>query len=280
MHRCRPFAFHCRFPLLWINRFITMRKNDLPPPVPAARSVTGMIAIVGCDGCGKSTLTADLVSRMNLQRATTRCYLGLISGEQGDKIKRLPLIGPWLERRLAAKSEKTQSMRSRSPPLWAALVMYGLSCWRARNLRKAQRLAASGVLVIGDRYPQAEVAGFHYDGPGIGPERANGWLITRLARKEQQLYRQMALLRPQLIIRLAIDVDTAFSRKPDHSYSELGDKIAVMTRLNYNGARIVDLDSRAPYPQVFSAALAALSGVAVAGEESANCDHSLFSNNR
>ena len=257
-----------------------MKKTDLYLPAPAGHCITGMIAIVGCDGCGKSTLTTDLVSRMSHQRATTRCYLGLISGEQGDKIKRLPLIGTWLERRLAAKSAKMQSMRSQSPPLWAALVMYGLSCWRAGNLRKAQRLAASGVLVIGDRYPQAEVAGFHYDGPGIGPERVSGWLMTRLARKEQQLYRQMALLRPQLIIRLAIDVDTAFSRKPDHSYTELGDKIAVMARLNYNGARIVNIDSRAPYAQVLSAALAALAGVAGAGAEPAPCAHSRFSNKR
>lgn len=88
--------------------------------------VPRMVAIVGCDGSGKSTITADLIKAMQKIRPTERRYLGLISGEDGDKIKKLPIIGVWLERRLAKKSEKTQSMRSEAP-------LYGLlsSCTRS-----------------------------------------------------------------------------------------------------------------------------------------------------
>lgn len=71
----------------------------------------------------------------------------------------------------------------------------------------------------------------------------------------------MAVYRPALIIRLDIDVDTAFSRKPDHSYEELKDKIAAMVRLQYNGSRIIELDARAPYDEVLSNALNAISAV-------------------
>jgi thymidylate kinase len=133
--------------------------------------IPGLIAVVGCDGTGKSTLTADLVKHLKKQWVTERRYLGLVSGEDGDKIKRLPLVGVWLERRLATKSSKTQSMSTKSPALWAALIMFGFSLRRRANLRKAICLAQSGVLVISDRYPQADVSGFHYDGPGIGVER-------------------------------------------------------------------------------------------------------------
>ncbi|HEJ8021055.1 TPA: hypothetical protein SMI40_000404 [Serratia liquefaciens] len=225
--------------------------------------ITGLIAVVGSDGTGKSTLTADLVKNLQKYRATERRYLGLISGEDGDKIKRLPVIGVWLERRLAAKSDKTQRMSNKPPALWAALIMYGFSVWRAANLRKVQRLAESGVLVISDRFPQAEISGFYYDGPGIGVERAKGWLMTRLAAREKRLYQSMALCRPELIIRLDIDVDTAFSRKPDHSYEELKDKISAMVRLQYNGSRIIELDAKAPYDQVLEKALNAISSVAM-----------------
>lgn len=121
--------------------------------------------MVGSDGTGKSTLTADLVKNLQQHRPTERRYLGLISGEDGDKIKKLPFIGVWLERRLAAKSDKTQRMSNRPPALWAALIMYGFSLWRAANLRKVRRLAQSGVLVISDRYPQAEISGFTTMGP-------------------------------------------------------------------------------------------------------------------
>ncbi|CAI2456300.1 hypothetical protein [Serratia liquefaciens] len=230
---------------------------------PASTVITGLIAVVGSDGTGKSTLTTDLVKNLQKYRVTERRYLGLISGEDGDKIKRLPIIGVWLERRLAAKSDKTQRMSNKPPALWAALIMYGFSVWRAANLRKVQRLAQSGVLVISDRFPQAEISGFYYDGPGIGVERAKGWLMTRLAAREKRLYQSMALYRPELIIRLDIDVDTAFSRKPDHSYEELKDKISAMVRLQYNGSRIIELDAKAPYDEVLEKALNAISSVAM-----------------
>lgn len=126
-----------------------------------------LIAVVGCDGTGKSTLTTDLVKSLQQHWQTERRYLGLLSGEDGDKIKRLPLVGVWLERRLAAKSSKTQSMKTKSPALWAAVIMYCFSLRRMANLRKVQRLAQSGVLVVSDRFPQAEISGFYYDGPGL-----------------------------------------------------------------------------------------------------------------
>ncbi|MEJ4043614.1 hypothetical protein [Erwinia sp. SLM-02] len=224
----------------------------------SASCVPGLIAVVGCDGTGKSTLTADLTKNLSAWCPVERRYLGLISGEDGDKIKKLPFIGVWLERRLAAKSEKTQRMSNKAPPLWAALIMYGLSLWRKANLGKAKRLAQRGVLVIGDRYPQAEISGFYYDGPGIGIERVSGWLMTRLAESERRLYQQMARCRPELIIRLNIDADTAFSRKPDHNYDELRDKAAVMTQLNYNGSQVLNIDARAPYHVVLQTALEAI----------------------
>ncbi|WP_017346965.1 hypothetical protein [Pantoea sp. A4] len=245
-------------------------KSEIANQVPVT-TITGLISVVGSDGTGKSTLTNDLVKDLQQHWATERRYMGLISGEDGDKIKKLPIIGVWLERRLAAKSDKTQRMSNKSPALWAALIMYGFSLWRARNLRKVQRLAESGVLVISDRFPQAEISGFYYDGPGIGIERAQGKLTQRLAEKERVLYLKMAQYRPELIIRLDIDVDTAFARKPDHSYEELQDKIASMVKLKYNGAAILEIDARMPYKDVLETAKQAISAIArSSGRRSAN----------
>lgn len=163
---------------------------------PQPNYIPGLIAVVGCDGTGKSTLTTDLVKSLQQHWQTERRYLGLLSGEDGDKIKRLPLVGVWLERRLAAKSSKTQSMKTKSPALWAAVIMYCFSLRRMANLRKVQRLAQSGVLVVSDRFPQAEISGFYYDGPGIGVERATGKISMFLAQRERCLYQQMAQYRP------------------------------------------------------------------------------------
>lgn len=226
-----------------------------PPPI------AGLIAVVGCDGTGKSTLTHDLVKELRQKTPTERRYLGLVSGETGDRIKRLPLVGPRLERRLAAKSERAQNMQNKLPGFWGALIMYGFSLWRAAHLRRARRLAQSGVLVITDRYPQAEVVGFHYDGPGLGVERSNHWLVRKLASREQRLYQRMAMCRPALVIRLDIDIDTAYARKPDHSVDEMRDKITVMAQLQFNDAPILDLDARAPLADVLEEALRAIIAV-------------------
>jgi len=230
--------------------------------VPRSRVIPGLIAVVGCDGTGKSTLTLDLVEILNQYRVTERRYLGLVSGEDGDKIKRVPLIGVWLERYLATRASKTQNMSTRSPAIWVACIMYLFSLRRRAKLRRVLHLSQRGVLVISDRYPQAEISGFHYDGPGIGVERVTDWFLTRLAKREKRLYQQMALYRPELVIRLGVDIDTAFLRKPDHDYDELQDKISVMEKIHYNDATIIDLDASAPYGDVLNKALDAVLFVA------------------
>ncbi|MFR0483344.1 hypothetical protein ACKEMZ_36095, partial [Escherichia coli] len=124
----------------------------------------------------------------------------------------------------------------------------------------------SGVLVVSDRFPQAEISGFYYDGPGIGVERATGKISMFLAQRERRLYQQMAQYRPELIIRLGIDIETAISRKPDHDYAELQDKIGVMSKIGYNGTKILEIDSRAPYSEVLEQAQKAVSLVAIVSD--------------
>jgi hypothetical protein len=225
---------------------------SLPP-------IEGLIAIVGCDGTGKSTLTRDLVTALSAKGPAVRRYLGLVSGETGARIKHLPWIGTWLERRLASKAAHAQDMGNRPPGVLGALVMFGFSLWRVRALRRVTRLAQHGVVVITDRYPQAEVDGFRYDGPGLGRARSTHALVRWLAAREARLYRRMAAYRPVLVIKLGIDAATAHARKPDHAWAELTDKIAVVDRLRFNGAHIVVLDARAPYADVLDSALCAVS---------------------
>ena len=223
--------------------------------------IAGVVAVVGCDGTGKTTLTRDLLAALGRRGPTQLRYMGLVSGETGDKIKALPLIGVALEKFLARKVRRAQDMKKKVPGAFSAIVMYLFSRWRVGMLKRLMRLAQSGVLVIADRYPQSEVPGFHYDGPGISSERSNNRLIRNLAQREQRLYEWMALHRPSLVIRLMIDAETAHARKPDHPIEELRDKIAIMPRITFNGASICEIDARRPYAEVLGAALQAIDGV-------------------
>jgi thymidylate kinase len=223
--------------------------------------LTGVFAIIGCDGTGKTTLTHDLLASLRDKGPAERRYMGLVSGEMGDKIKALPFIGVKLEDNLHKKANRALDMEKKLPGLGTALIMYMLSLWRAAQLLRVIRLSRRGVKVIADRYPQVEVPGFHYDGPGLTVHRTDNWLVRKFARQEQKMYEWMAGQKPALVIRLTIDVDTALQRKPDHDIVELRDKISVMPRLTFNGAQLCDIDSTIPYAQVLEAALQAINQV-------------------
>jgi len=136
--------------------------------------------------------------------------------------------------------------------------MYLFSLRRVRHFREVLELSRRGIVVVTDRFPQAEIFGFHYDGPGLSGAPAGNWLIRRLAARERKLYRWMARHRPSVDIRLNIDLETALSRKPDHNATELRDKIEVAPKLRFNGAHIVDVDASVPYRQVLDAAVEAV----------------------
>ncbi len=211
-----------------------------------------LIALVGCDGSGKSTLSADMLATFSSGRRIALCYLGLGSGEMGERIKRWPVIGPRLERRIAKRAGQTRTAGRKIPGLGTALVVYLFSIVRLRRFRRVLALRRRGVTVLTDRYPQTEVAGF-YDGPGLSAGRPGNWAVAMLARQERRMYAWMASFLPDVVIRLNIDLETAYARKPDHGYDLLRRKVEVTPRLRFNGAPIIDIDSREPYETVRAA---------------------------
>lgn len=234
------------------------------------KHLKNVVAVTGCDGAGKSTLSEDLLSVMESGTKVQWLYLGQSSGNIARWITGLPLVGAPVGRYLVAKAKTSQSKNKAAPGIVTVVVIYLLSQWRAHKFRRMLRLDRKGILVITDRYPQAEVAGFHFDGPGLGAVTAGGWLSKTLAAREQRLYEWMASHVPALVIRLNIDVDTAHSRKPEHRISVLQDKVSIIPRLNFNDARILDLDGCEPYPQVRAAALATVSATLNMSEHTAS----------
>lgn len=223
------------------------------------RPLGSVIAVVGCDGSGKSTLTADLLARLRDECPTELMYLGQDSGNILRWILGVPLIGQAVGRYLQRRSERAHAAEDKpaSPDTLTALVIHFLSRWRRHKFRRMLVLNRQGVVVITDRYPQAEAPGFQFDGPGLTPAAATRGFVGSLAAREQRLYQHMASHVPALLIRLNIDAATAHARKPDHKLSTLNDKVRVIPTLTFNDANIVDLDARDPYPQVLEVALAA-----------------------
>jgi thymidylate kinase len=230
--------------------------NQLPAH-SKLRILQSVIAVVGCDGSGKSSLTTDLNNLLGETRPTRLLYLGQSSGNIGAWIKALPLIGTPAGRYLARKAESSHDKTTKTTDKATALAIFCLSLWRAYKFRRMLSLNNRGVVVVTDRYPQAQISGFYYDGTGLGAVKTNSWLVRKLAAVEFRLYQWMANHVPALVIRLNVDADTAHARKPDHKLSVLKDKVTVIPNLRFNGAQVLDLNGCAPYQEVLSTALQA-----------------------
>ncbi len=217
-----------------------------------------MVALTGCDGSGKSTLATELVARLREHAPTEPLYLGQSSGRIGEWIATLPLIGASFSRYLVRKSDRVHDRPSSPPGNVTALVIFLLSRWRAHKFRRMLGMCRRGILVVTDRYPQAEIPGFRFDGPQLSKTQGGNWWIRALRAREKKLYDWMAAGVPMLVIRLNVDAETAHARKPDHQLAALREKIAAWPHLTFNGAAILDLDARDDARSILDASLNAV----------------------
>ncbi len=213
-----------------------------------------LIAVVGCDGSGKSTLTEALQQWLEARQPTVTCHLGKQSGNLGRMLARTPLMGRRIDRSIETRSR--QAHKSANPGLLAALVIYAFALRRARRFRRMLKLRGEGYIIIADRFPQVELPSA-IDGPGLGTARRRG-LVGVLAAAEQRLFRHMVAHAPDLVLRLNVPLNLAAARKPDHRIETLARKIEEMPRLRFGAAPIVELDSREPLDRVVARAQVAV----------------------
>ncbi|MGQ2929415.1 hypothetical protein EEB18_006780 [Sphingopyxis sp. OPL5] len=215
-----------------------------------------LIAVVGSDGSGKSTLSADLLAHIQKTRAAESGYLGLGSGEQGRRIGRWPIIGPPLHRFLDGIADRLREPGEPIPGYLAARYALNKSKKRRAKFDALLDQRRAGKVIVTDRYPQLEVPGLH-DGPILAGRATTPRLATMQA-EERALYAEMAAYKPTLVVRLHVDVDTVMLRKPDHDRALITRKVETVPLLTFNGAPIVDIDATIPYTEELAIAIAAV----------------------
>lgn len=218
------------------------------------RPLPPLIAVVGSDGSGKSTLTHELQSWLAEFHPTVVCHLGKQSGNMGRSLARLPLLGRKLEKTIEKKTGKAKT--DQGPDLVTAIGIYGFVLRRVGRFQQMLRLRKAGNLIIADRYPQLERPG-PMDGLGLDNAQTTG-IIGMLARSERRKFTAMVAHLPDLVIRLNVSLDVALTRKPDHVAESLARKIADLSHLTLQGAPIVDIDADAPLATVLANAKAAI----------------------
>ena len=217
-----------------------MKSHSLPP----------LIAVVGCDGSGKSTVTEELQSWLSEFQPTVICHLGKQSGNMGRTLEGWPLIGKKLRKAVEVKTTKAKA--EKGPDLITAIGIYAFVLRRSKRFRRMIRLRRAGNMILTDRFPQVERA-IAIDGLQLEKARKTG-MIGWLGRSERQRFDAMVTQLPDLMLRLNVSLDVAFARKPDHRYESLKRKITNLSLLNYQGAPIVEIDADAPLEEVLTKA--------------------------
>jgi thymidylate kinase len=209
-----------------------------------------VIAIVGSDGAGKSTVAADLERWLSREIDVATVYFGTNHGwfrrSRAMTIRLLPT-----RRRKARRAAQPMAEPASSTfPLWLQAFKW---CVMARvrlyHQRRAQRLALGGTTVLADRYPQNEVHGT-YDGPSRLDQPGIGLLARALQRDEHRSFSRLAETRPDLVIKLIVPVEVAQARKVDHDPLSLAEKVRLTRIIGFNGALVVEIDATQPLEAV------------------------------
>jgi thymidylate kinase len=207
-----------------------------------------VVAIVGGDGAGKSTVVGSLTEWLSRDVSVVAMHLGRPARSATSVvIRRL-----WSLRGARSSNASTPSLdappAAPRPTATARMAWYVLTARdRFRSARAARRLAASGTVVICDRYPLPGVIR-QMDGPMLGRAGDRSLLARALARRERSYYDRISP--PDLIVVLRLDPDVAVRRRPDETPAFVRARSAEVWNAPWDEARVAVVDASRPLEDV------------------------------
>jgi adenylylsulfate kinase-like enzyme len=249
-------------------------RTTILPTLPVQRTAWGdglIIAILGADGSGKSTVATEVTRELSRKVAVLRLYLG--SGNGSSSILRWPLhvVSRCLSRSRGNRRRQAgqQADVPEERPAGALRRVLGdtfhltwalVLAWEKRTkLKRAGRARRKGILVVCDRFPQADIGGYN-DGPLLGHLSESRLPFLRLlANWERSSYTRTALYPPDLVLRLLGPVEVLGRRRPEMDPARIHQKQEGIRAVRFPGCTsVVDLDAGQPLAEVVARAMSAI----------------------
>lgn len=210
------------------------------PQSPILNRKSAVIAIVGADGSGKSTIGTYILNELKKKCPVRFCHLGKQTGNLGRIIAKLPFFGKKIDKKILEKSSTARLPQGSGSV--TAFIIFIFSMRRVLRFIRMRFFHQLGYTILTDRYPQTERPG-PMDGPGLICRTPSGTFVKFLTWLEEKIYDKMTEFKPDVVIRLNVDLQTAVTRKPDHRYESLARKISDVPYLAFKGAPVIDLNS-------------------------------------
>jgi thymidylate kinase len=228
------------------------------------------IAVIGADGSGKSTVTADLQRTFKTKLDVYKVYLG--RGDGKKSFARRILL--WAKQLIApAKGNINKNSSSLYKPkmseglfatVYRCIEALTVASEKKSNLKLAHQAKQKGMLVICDRFPQNQLMGYN-DGPLLHHLLASkNPVLKAISRKEAKVYDYANNNTPDIIFKLIANAEVVEARKPGETALEvLEKKISGIQNLNFgNGCQVVTIDASQPLEKVLQT-IKKLSGIAI-----------------
>lgn len=208
-----------------------------------------IIAIIGCDGSGKSTISSEIQKWLAWKIDARKIYLGSGDGSVGILVRFLKSLARRSRGKTVHKTSKTSSSskngsssRSFVKEIGSCLLDMSITNERYRKVKKAHQARMKGSVLVTDRYPQNQFEGI-YDGPRIPRRDMHSNVRKFFAKLEREKYEKLTQLSPDVVIKLHVPLEVALERKPGHDAENIRQKAEITSALKFNGARVVDIDA-------------------------------------
>lgn len=253
--RLQTVGIHAYRKLLVFASRIGWKFNVSSKPGKRLHNTGATIALIGCDGSGKSTISQELEEWLSWKIDVRRLYLGTGDGSVGRRTRILQRMASMAAPKRSATDAVQMEHRNGKPKrftfrqLGASLLALSIAEDRYRKVMAANRAKMRGAIIVTDRYPQNQFAGI-FDGPKLDEARGNHVVQDYFARQEMQKYRAIAECPPTLVIKLHLPAEVALSRKTAHSPDQVRRKATITGRLRFPESEVIDVDASLPLEEV------------------------------
>jgi Thymidylate kinase len=187
-----------------------------------------ILALVGSDGAGKSTLSRDLVNWLSYKIECHYFYLG-----------KRPFIISY-GRKIFSLLKYARYIKKITGNYFYILLIRK----KINMLKHAKLLSQNNSLVICDRFPQKDIKGF-FDGPKLQSGK-----LTWLSKLEMKLFSILQQTAPDVVFRLNVAPVIAAQRKLGHDAIMIEQKCRHVSLLSFGNAKLIDVDASKNYEQV------------------------------
>jgi thymidylate kinase len=222
-----------------------------------------VIAIIGADGSGKSTVVQNLTATFKKKLDVYKIYFGMGGGSISWSRKILMRV----KKRLSRTNKKASAHYINQATGQQDMVKrkYGFitnafKCLEAlmvanekhSNLKVMQVAKRKGMLVICDRFPQSKILGYN-DGPMVQEQiQSKNWILRFIAKKEARIYKLFDENPPDIIFKLIASADVVEARKPgETSLKTLHKKIEGFRQLKFpDSCKVITINAEEPIDKV------------------------------